>query len=181
MWDCFRIGSHTMLQHGQPIPTSLSQGVCLFRCNLPPALLAEWPGSFTCHCGNTGVEWTMNKSQHTKLIQEKKISLAAPTTFRSRVWCSTNKLSWLPTMQTKWHTIHRDKQCKQQANNWQTVQSNKQKQKTLGDSTNQAANELFTNNTNKATTTESTTKPLTGWHFRHCLLVDCEETLFLPL
>ena len=29
-----------------------------FRCNLPPALLAEWPGSFTCHCGNAGVEWT---------------------------------------------------------------------------------------------------------------------------
>ena len=24
--------------------------------NLPPALLAEWPGSFTCYCGNTGVE-----------------------------------------------------------------------------------------------------------------------------
>ena len=22
--------------------------------NLPPALFAEWPGSFTCHCGNTG-------------------------------------------------------------------------------------------------------------------------------
>ena len=22
-------------------------------CNLPPALLAEWPGSFTCNCGNT--------------------------------------------------------------------------------------------------------------------------------
>ena len=27
-----------------------------FNCNLPPALLAEWPGSFTCYCGNTGVE-----------------------------------------------------------------------------------------------------------------------------
>ena len=22
-------------------------------CNLPPALLAEWPGSFMCYCGNT--------------------------------------------------------------------------------------------------------------------------------
>ena len=30
---------------------------CVFSCNLPPALLAEWPGSFTCYCGNTGVEW----------------------------------------------------------------------------------------------------------------------------
>ena len=26
----------------------------MFSCNLPPALLAEWPGSFTCYCGNTG-------------------------------------------------------------------------------------------------------------------------------
>ena len=30
------------------------KGVCVFRCNLPPALLAEWPGSFTSQCGNTG-------------------------------------------------------------------------------------------------------------------------------
>ena len=45
----------------------------MFRCNLPPALLAEWPGSFTCHCGNVGVKWTPNKSQHRKLTLEKKI------------------------------------------------------------------------------------------------------------
>ena len=25
-----------------------------FRCNLPPALLAEWPESFMCYCGNMG-------------------------------------------------------------------------------------------------------------------------------
>ena len=42
-------------------------GVCMFRCNLPPALLAKWPGSFTCHCGNTGVEQTLNNSQHKKV------------------------------------------------------------------------------------------------------------------
>ena len=47
-------------------------GVCVFRCNLPPALWRKWPGSFTCHCGNTGVERTPNKSQHTKLTLEKK-------------------------------------------------------------------------------------------------------------
>ena len=34
----------------------------MFRCNLPPPLLAEWPGSFTCHCGSTGMEQTHNKS-----------------------------------------------------------------------------------------------------------------------
>ena len=28
----------------------------MFFCNLPPALLAEWPGSFTCYFGNAGVE-----------------------------------------------------------------------------------------------------------------------------
>ena len=27
-----------------------------------------------CHCSNTGVEWTPNKSQHTKLTLEKKFS-----------------------------------------------------------------------------------------------------------
>ena len=49
------------------------KGVCMFRCNLPPALLAEWLGSFTCHCSNTGVGQTPNKSQHTKLTLDKKI------------------------------------------------------------------------------------------------------------
>ena len=34
--------------------------------------MEEWPGSFTCHCGNTGVERTPNKSHHTKLTLEKK-------------------------------------------------------------------------------------------------------------
>ena len=58
--------------------------------------LAELPGSFTCHCGNTGVERAPNKSQHTKLTLEKKI-LPPPlpgfelTTFRSRV-----RLSYQP-------------------------------------------------------------------------------------
>ena len=47
----------------------------MFRCNLPPALLAECPGSFMHHCGNIGVEQTLNKSQHTKLTVEKKIVL----------------------------------------------------------------------------------------------------------
>ena len=45
----------------------------MFRCNLPPAFLAEWPGSFTCHCGKTGVERTPNKSQHTELTLKNKI------------------------------------------------------------------------------------------------------------
>ena len=56
-----------------PLRLRWVKGVCVFRCNLPPALLAEWPGSFTCHCGNTGLERTPRKSQHTKLTLEKKI------------------------------------------------------------------------------------------------------------
>ena len=72
---------------------------CVFRCNLPPAFLAEWLGSFPCHCSYMGVERTLSKSQHTKLTLEKKIvpplllrfKLA---TFCSRVQCSTNKRSW---------------------------------------------------------------------------------------
>ena len=51
------------------------KSVCMFRCNLAPALLAEWPGSFTCHCHNTWVECRLIKSQHTKLTQRRKFSL----------------------------------------------------------------------------------------------------------
>ena len=53
------------------------KGVCVFRCNLSPALLAEWPESFTCNCGNTGVERTPNKSAH-KVDSGEEISPAAP-------------------------------------------------------------------------------------------------------
>ena len=75
-----------------PLRLCWVKGVCEFRCKPPPALLAEWPGSFACHCGNTGVERTPNKSKHTKLSLEKKIlPLLLPgfelTTFRSQVRC----------------------------------------------------------------------------------------------
>ena len=108
--DCARVFprfpkcSHTMpgQRHNQPTRTSLGQGkdVCVFRCNPPPALLAGWPGSFTCHCGNTGVEWTPNKSQHTKLTLKKNIiPPLLPgfelTTFRVRIRRSTSKPSRL--------------------------------------------------------------------------------------
>ena len=78
-----------------PPTLRLVKGVCVFRCNLPPALFAKWPGSFTCHCGNTGMERTPNKSQHTKLPLEKKIlppllPRLELATFRRRVQHSTN-------------------------------------------------------------------------------------------
>ena len=84
VWACFLIGSTLCLDSDIVSPHRLHwvEGVCLFRFILPPALLAscdvilcgwlgskyqltallaEWPGSFTCHCGNTGMERTLNK------------------------------------------------------------------------------------------------------------------------
>ena len=46
----------------------------MFRCNLTPALLVEWLGSFTCHCGNTGVNRTPSESAHKVDSGEKKFS-----------------------------------------------------------------------------------------------------------
>ena len=68
-----------------PLRLRWVKGVCVIRCNLPPALLAEWPGSFTCHCGNTGMERTSNKNRCRKLTLEKKILLPRLelATFRS--------------------------------------------------------------------------------------------------
>ena len=43
---------------------------------MPPALWEEWPGPFTCYCGNTGDGTELgyrNHSQHRKLTLEKKI------------------------------------------------------------------------------------------------------------
>ena len=67
----------------------ICNGVCVFSCNLPPALLAEWPGSFMCYCGNRGGTNT-KMSQHRKSTLEKKILSQLqqgfkPTTFQSRV------------------------------------------------------------------------------------------------
>ena len=53
---------------------SLGQGcVRMFRCNLPPALSAEWPGSFICHCGM--MRWNgLWISQHRQLTLRRKFS-----------------------------------------------------------------------------------------------------------
>ena len=50
----------------------------------------------TCHCGNTGVERTPNKSQHTKLTLETKIPLPLLPGFELANYAQTNKLSQLP-------------------------------------------------------------------------------------
>ena len=66
-------------------------GTCMLRCNLPPAILAEWPGSFLCYCCTMGEEWIL-KYKHWKLTMENKIlppllPELKPKTFQSRVWC----------------------------------------------------------------------------------------------
>ena len=81
----FMIGFHTMPgQHNQPTLASLGQlCVHVFRCNLPPALLAEWLGSFMCHCSNTGVEWAVNESA-LKVNSEEENSAVTSARIRTR-------------------------------------------------------------------------------------------------
>jgi len=59
-WNCCCFGAfcvhHTTMHHMSLHAKPHTLGACVFSCNLPPALLAEWPGSFTCYCGNTKVE-----------------------------------------------------------------------------------------------------------------------------
>ena len=89
------------------VPTvSLDKDVCVFSCNLPSALFAEWLGSFTGHCGNTRVEWTLNKRQHTKwtllLPLLPGIKLA---TFQSWVQCSSeDEANHMNTTESAWNT-----------------------------------------------------------------------------
>ena len=47
-------------------------GVRVFGCNLPPTLLAGWPGSLTCTAVTRGWYGYRNKSQHRQLTLEKK-------------------------------------------------------------------------------------------------------------
>ena len=65
---------HTMHQFTMPL-NILSHicrvWACVFSCNLPHALFAESPGSFTCYCGNRNRYW--NERHHRKLTLVKKI------------------------------------------------------------------------------------------------------------
>ena len=60
-WNCCHLGTfcvqHTAMHHVTSFHAKpYVQSACVFSCNLPSAFLAEWPGSFTCYCGYTGVE-----------------------------------------------------------------------------------------------------------------------------
>ena len=109
----FLIGSHTIPNSGI-VSAALGDfdGSRAYECLGVTCHLHFWQnGSFTCHCGNTGLEHTPNKSQQTKLTVKKKILLLGfeLATFRSRVRCSTNKLSRLPSTKgtsSKQHQIN---------------------------------------------------------------------------
>ena len=88
-----------------PLRLCWVKSVCVFRCNLPLAPLAEWPGSFTCHCGNTVVERTPNNSQHTVNTGEEN-SPAAPAGIRTRNLSITSP-ALLPTSHPVERTRHR--------------------------------------------------------------------------
>ena len=61
-WNCCHLGAfyvhHTTMYHITSLyakPHGLRRGHGVFSRNQPPALLAQWPGFFTCYVGNTYV------------------------------------------------------------------------------------------------------------------------------
>ena len=103
---CFCLGAFSVHRTTMHHATSLhakprTQSACVYSCSTPPALLAEWPGSFTCYCGNT-------------VTQENTIHLLhlpglEPRTFWSRDrrcnhWAISAPHKWL--LQTVWRHEH---------------------------------------------------------------------------
>ena len=83
-----------------PLRLHWVKDVCMFRRKLLPALLAEWPESFTCHCGKTGVEQTPNKSSTHSWLWRRKFSHRFCWDLNSQPFdhesgALTSELSWL--------------------------------------------------------------------------------------
>ena len=57
---------------------------CMLSCNPPLALSAEWPWSFTCYCGNTGLERIAKWKSAQKVGTEEKNYPADPPGNRTR-------------------------------------------------------------------------------------------------
>ena len=83
-----------------PLRLCWVKSVCVFRCDLP--LLSEWPGSFTCHCGNTGVNrhWIRVSTQ---INSGEENSPTAPAEIRTRNLLITSP-TLLPTNYPGWHS-----------------------------------------------------------------------------
>ena len=61
-WNGHWMSQSRKLILGERILLLLLLSPCVFNCDLPPALLAEWPGSFMHYCSNTGLKWIPNES-----------------------------------------------------------------------------------------------------------------------
>ena len=73
----------------------------MVSCNLPPALLAEWLGSFTCYCGNTGGTDAKIRVSTESWPWRSKFSCHScqdsnPWPFDHESGTATTELSWLP-------------------------------------------------------------------------------------
>ena len=86
----------------------------MFNCNLPPALLAERPGSFTCYCGNTGVE-RIPKEESAQIVDPgEENSPAAPAGARNSEAAGFKQTLSLHELQVCWATPGlRPKNCTQ--------------------------------------------------------------------
>ena len=93
-WNCSCLGA-SPVSTIQPCTMSLqakphTYGVCVFSCNLPPVLLAEWRDLLRATMVTRRWNGYRNKSQHKKSTLEKKILQPLqqgfePATFQSRV------------------------------------------------------------------------------------------------
>ena len=104
-WHTFCVHHTTMHQftvslHFKPY----TKRTCMFMCNLPPALLAEWHWDLL-HAAVLTQGWNRywDESQHRKCTLEKKMFMPhlpelEPATFQSWVWCSTTMPSPLPSV-----------------------------------------------------------------------------------
>ena len=82
MWNCCHLSAssvdtiQTMGQFTVSLYSKLhTLGAFVFSCNLPPALLAEWLGSFMPYCCNTGGRTVTKIRVITKLTLERKLTL----------------------------------------------------------------------------------------------------------
>ena len=79
----------------------------MFRCNLPPALLAEWPGSFTCHCGNKGCNGHRIRVSTQSCVKRRKFTHhfcqdSNSQLFHHESGALTNKLYVITILRPEW-------------------------------------------------------------------------------
>ena len=78
------------------------KGACVFSCNLPPALWAEWPGCFTAEkWGGIDTEINLEKKSLPQKSLPQLLPGLGPETFESRVHRSTTELSLLSKIMTR--------------------------------------------------------------------------------